>query len=73
MNLTEQILQHKRASYPFTLYLSDGRRFLIEHGDFVSTHPSGKGTNIIVYGHKEDEEHFIPIFAVTSISINSTS
>jgi hypothetical protein len=73
MNITEQILQHKHADQPFTVHLSDGRRFLIPHPDFISTHPSGKGTNLIVYGTAENEEHFIPVFAITSISINATT
>ena len=73
MTITEQVLEHKHANQAFTVHLSDGRRFLVTHGDFVSTHPGGKGTNLIVYGQGEAEEHFIPIFAVTSISINGTT
>ena len=71
MTITEQVLQHKHANQPFTLHLSDGRRFLVPHGDYISTHPSGKGTNLIVYGSAEGEEHFVPVFAVTSVSINA--
>jgi hypothetical protein len=73
MNLIEQILAHKHASQPFTLHTNDGRRFRIDHSDFVSTHPGGKGTNVIVYGHAEGEEHFIPVFAISSISINPSN
>ncbi len=71
MTTTEQILEHKRANQPFSLHLSDGRSFRVEHGDFVSTHPDGKGTNVIVYGRSEAEEQFIPILAITSVSINA--
>jgi hypothetical protein len=73
MTTTEQILAHKQANQPFTLHLSDGRRFTIDRGDFIATHPDGKGTNVIVYGHAEAEEHFIPVFAITSVSVNSSS
>ncbi len=55
---------------PFTLHLSDGRSFRVEHGDFISTHPTGKGTNV-VYGRGEAEEHSIPVFAITSVSLNA--
>jgi hypothetical protein len=72
MTTTERILAHKHANQPFTLYLSDGRSFLIEHGDFVSVHPSGKGSSVIVYGKGDDEEHFIPVFAITDIALNAT-
>jgi hypothetical protein len=73
MTTVEKILGLKRAGRPFTIHLSDGRRFLIDHQDFVSTHPGGKGTNVIIYGHGEDEEHFVPVFAITSVSENATS
>jgi hypothetical protein len=73
MTITEQILAHKHANEVFTVHLNDGRRFLIPDGDYISTHPSGKGTNLIVYGQGEGEEHFIPLFAITSVSIRSTT
>lgn len=72
MTVIEQILQYKQANQPFTVHLNDGRRFLITHGDFISTHPGGKGTNVIVYGQAENEEHFVPLFAISSVSINGT-
>ena len=31
MTITEQILKHKHANQPFTIHLSDGRRFVIPH------------------------------------------
>jgi hypothetical protein len=66
---TETILDHKLGNRPFWIHLSDGRRFLIRSGDYVSVHPSGKGTAVTVYGPGEEEEHFVPIFAITSVSI----
>jgi hypothetical protein len=71
MTVLEQILAHKHGNSPFSVYLNDGRRFRIPVGDFVSTHPSGKGTNLIVYGAGEGEEHFIPVFAVSSVSLEA--
>jgi hypothetical protein len=73
MTTTEQILEHKRANQAFILHLSDERNFRVEHGDFVSTHPDGKGTNVIVYGRGEAEEQNVPVFAITSISINANA
>jgi hypothetical protein len=73
MTAVQQILEHKHAGEPFSIYLSDGRRFLIDHSDFVSTHPGGQGTSVIVYGHGLDEEHYIPVFAITSVSKNPTT
>jgi hypothetical protein len=70
MTTTERILEHKHANQPFAVHLSDGRRLFINSGDYISLNPSGKGTNVIVYGPGEDEEHFIPIFAITSVSLN---
>ncbi len=31
-------------------------------------HPSGQGTIVTVYGPGTDEEHWIPVFAITSVS-----
>lgn len=73
MTVIQQILKHKKAGETFSIHLNDGRRFLITHGDFVSTHPDGKGTNVIIYGHGEAEEHYVPVFAISSVSINATT
>ena len=35
-------------------------------GAWSSTHPSGQGTNVTVYGPGEDQEHWIPLFAITN-------
>jgi hypothetical protein len=70
MTTSERILEHKHANQQFTLYLSDGRKFFVTAGDYISLHPSGKGTNVIVYVPDEDEERFIPVFAITSVSLN---
>jgi hypothetical protein len=72
MTIIEEILDHKHGNRPFTIYLSDGRKFRVSSGDYVSTNPSGKGTNIRVYGPGEDEEHLVPVFAITSVSVGET-
>jgi len=69
MTTIETILDHKLGNMPFWIHLSDGRRFAVPSGDYVSVHPSGKGTAVTIYGPGEDEEHFVPIFAITSVSI----
>jgi hypothetical protein len=68
MSVSRQILQYKQAGEPFSIHLADGRRFLIDHPDFVSTDPRGAGTSVMVYGHDEGEEHYIPVFAISSVS-----
>jgi len=73
MTAIQQILEHKHAKVPFSIHLNDGRRFLIDHPDFVSVHPGGQGTSVLVYGHGPDEEHYIPIFAITSVSKNPST
>jgi hypothetical protein len=69
MTTIETILEHKLGNQPFWILLSDGRRYKIPQGDYVSVHPSGKGTAVTVYGPGEDEEHFVPVFAITSVSV----
>jgi hypothetical protein len=68
MTTTETIQDHKLGNQPFWIHLSDGRRFKIPQGDYISVHPSGRGTGVTVYGPGEDEEHYVPIFAITSVS-----
>jgi hypothetical protein len=69
MTTAERIREHKHSNRPFTVHLSDTRAFDVKTGEDVSLNPSGKGSNITVYGPGEDEEHFIPLFAVSTVSI----
>jgi hypothetical protein len=73
MTAIQQIQEHNKAGEPFSIHLNDGRRFLIDHPDFVSVHPSGQGTSVIVYGQGPDEEHYLPLFATSSVSKNATT
>jgi hypothetical protein len=70
MTTTERILELKHENRPFTIHLSDGRAFRILGADWVSLHPSGRASNITVYGQGDEEEHHIPLFAITSVSVN---
>jgi len=73
MSAIQQILEYKHVGQPFSIHLNDGRRFLIDHPDFVSTDPRGTGTSVMVYGKGEGEEHYIPLFAIASVSKNGTT
>lgn len=73
MTAIQQILEHKHSNEPFSIHLNDGRRFLIPHPDFVSVHPGGQGTSLIVYGQGPDEQHYIPVFAISSVSKNAST
>jgi hypothetical protein len=44
------------------------RQFFVTTGE--SAHPSRKSRSIRIFGEPEDEEHFIPVFAITSVSKN---
>jgi hypothetical protein len=69
MTVAERILELKHSGQPFVLYLTDGRALRIPGGNHVSLNPSGRGSNVTVYGGGEDEEHFVPIFAISSVSV----
>ena len=72
MTVIEQISAAKHGNVAFSVYLNDGRRFRIPTGDFVSTHPSGKGITLVIY-EGDDEETFIPVFAVSSVSLEENN
>ena len=58
------------ADEPFTVFLSDGRRFLLKDHHWISAHPSRKSNSIRIFGPGDEEEHFIPVSAITSLSKN---
>jgi hypothetical protein len=70
MTTIQEIWTYIDANEPFMVHLSDGRRFFVKDRHWISAHPSRKGSSIRIYGPNEDEEHFIPLFAVTTISKN---
>ena len=71
MTLAERLLELKHFGQPFVVHLNDGRALRIRAGDYIALNPSGKGSNVTVYGDGEDEEHFVPIFAISSVSVES--
>jgi hypothetical protein len=68
MTLMEKIRDFAETGRPFKLHLSDSRVLEVKGRDWISTHPSGQGTIVTVYGPGNDEEHWIPVFAITSVS-----
>ncbi len=71
MTIAERLLELKHSGQPFVVHLNDGRALRIRAGDYISLNPSGKGTNVTVYGYGDDEEHFIPIFAISSLAVET--
>ena len=49
---------------PFVIQMNDGRRFAIEHPDYISVSP--KGGKLIVYDANENETH-LPGLLVASV------
>jgi hypothetical protein len=72
MMTIEKIWEYIDHDQPFTIHLSDGRRFFIENHHWIGAHPSRKSNAVTVYGPGEEEEHFIPLSAVTSVSRNDS-
>jgi hypothetical protein len=68
MTIMEKIRDFAETGRPFKPHLSDSRVLEVRGRDCISTHPSGQGTILTVYGPGDDEEHWIPVFAITSIS-----
>ena len=66
--MMEKIRDFAETDRPFRLHLSDSRVLEVPGRDWISTHPSGQGTIVTVYGPGNDEEHWIPVFAITSVS-----
>jgi hypothetical protein len=70
MTTIDKIWEYIDANEPFTVHLSDGRKFLIKDMHWIGAHPSRKSSSVTIYGPGEEEEHFVPLFAVTSITRN---
>ena len=73
MTTIEEIWTYIDAGESFTVFLSDGRRFFVKDHHWISTHPSRKSSSIRVFGPANEEEHFIPISAITSVSKNGST
>jgi hypothetical protein len=46
----DEIRKLLEANTPFTIHLTDGRKFQVPHRDFISVPPGSRGNTIIVYG-----------------------
>jgi hypothetical protein len=68
MTMMEKIRDFADTDRSFKLHLSDSRVLEVRGRDWISTHPSGQGTIVTVYGPGNDQEHWIPVFAITSVS-----
>lgn len=68
MTSIEKIWEYIENDKPFTIYLSDGRSFFIRNHHWIGAHPSRKGSTITIYGPGDEEEHFIQLPAITSLS-----
>ena len=73
MTTIEKLWEYIEANEPFTIHLSDGRKFFVKDHHWIGAHPSRKSNAVTVYGPGNEEEHFIPLFAITSITLNDTS
>jgi hypothetical protein len=68
----EKIWEYIDSDTSFTIHLSDGRRFFIRDHQWIGAHPSRKSSSITAYGPGDEEEHFIPISAITSLTRNDS-
>jgi hypothetical protein len=71
MSVYQSIKDHKHDGKPFWIYLSDGRSFFIPTGDHISLHPSGQGHAVMIYGPGPDEDHYVPMYAITSVGFEN--
>ncbi|MBV8102866.1 MAG: hypothetical protein JOZ31_27315 [Verrucomicrobia bacterium] len=69
----EKIREFAQANQPFRIHLADTRVLEIKGRDWISTHPSGQGTIVTVYGPGDDEEHWVPIRAITNVSVGEAN
>lgn len=70
MTTIEKLWQYIDENEPFTVHLSDGRSLFVKDFHWIGAHPSRKGTAVTIYGPGEEEEHFVPLRAITSITRN---
>jgi hypothetical protein len=66
----DKIWEYIESDESFTVHLSDGRSFFIKNHHWIGVHPSRKSNVITLYGPGDQEEHFVPLNAITSISRN---
>jgi hypothetical protein len=64
----DQIWQYIDANVPFYVYLNDGRKFFVKDRTWIGAHPSRKSSSVTIYGPAHEEEHFVPLHAISSMS-----
>jgi hypothetical protein len=72
MTTIDKLWEYVDNDEPFTVHLSDGRHFFIKDHHWIGAHPSRKSAVVTIYGPGEEEEHFVPLFAITSLSRNDS-
>jgi hypothetical protein len=73
MTIIEKVWEYIDSNEAFYVHLNDGRKYFVKDFHWIGSHPSRKGTNVTIYGPGEDEEHFVPVYAISSITRNDTS
>jgi hypothetical protein len=68
MTIMKKIRDFDDTDRTFKLHMTESRVKEVRGREWNSTHPSGQGTIVTVYGPGNDEEHWIPVFAITSVS-----
>jgi hypothetical protein len=69
----DKIWQYIDANEPFTVQSSNGRKFLVKDLHWIGAYPSRKRSSVTIHGLSGEEEHFVPLFAVTSTARNENS
>lgn len=69
----EQLRATHRAQpfLPFTLHLADGRDYVIEHPDFLASHPQGRTIIVFQPGEGGDFE-IIDLLLVVGIEVHKS-
>ena len=55
LGMTIKAFAHANPFAPFVVQMNDGRRFTVDHPDYVSVSP--QGSRVIIYDQDEHETH----------------
>ena len=64
-------LMHAVPFVPFTIHLADGRKYEIDHPDFVSSHPQGRTAIVYLPGENGDFE-IIDLLLVVGVEVHKS-
>ena len=63
--------QKAQPFVPFTIHLADGRKYLIEHPDWVTSHPQGR--TVIVYKPGENGDfEIVDLLLVVGLEVHKS-